>query len=450
LEAVLPRPKSLKPSYCCDKSSNRAFVTLNGRRKYLGPPGSYNSQPTRDTYDRIVGEWIARGRAPDAAGSTQAGGGGPTVSILIAAFWTHAQSYYKGPSGKPTSEVAIFRRILRPLRRLYGAMPAVEFRQAQLKGVREEMIKPGWSRRSINKCIGRVRLVFKWGGENMGLTGAVYQDLRTVSPLKRGRTDARETDAVKPVPEHVLAATLPNLSRHVRAMVDLQLLTGARPGEIVRMRTCDINRGGKVWIYKPFEHKTQHHGHDREIRIGPKAQKILAPFLKLDLQAFIFSPAEAEAERLAALHAKRLRSGTPIEQGNAPGTNRAKVRRHPPGARYTVDSYRKAIARACEAAFEMPAELLEPRGKKARKAEAELADDVRKARKQERQAKRSEWRELHVWHPHQLRHNAGTLLRRQYGVEAARLILGHQSVDVTELYAEVDTAKAEAIMAEVG
>jgi integrase len=233
-------------------------------------------------------------------------------------------------------------------------------------------------------------------------------------------------------------------------MVDLQLLTGARPGEIVTMRTCDINRSGKVWIYKPVEHKTQHHDHDREVRIGPKAQKILEPFLKMDLTAFVFTPADAEAERLAALHAQRLKSGTPIERGNVPGSNRVRTPKRKAGARYSVTSYRHAVRRACEAAFEMPAELLEPRGKKARKTEAALPDDVRKARKQERQAKRSEWRELHVWFPHQLRHNAGTLLRRQYGVEAARLILGHHSVDVTELYAEVDTAKAEAIMAEVG
>jgi len=35
-------------------------------------------------------------------------------------------------------------------------------------------------------------------------------------------------------------------------------------------------------------------------------------------------------------------------------------------------------------------------------------------------------------------------------VAAARLILGHRTVDVTELYAEMDATKAEAIMAEVG
>lgn len=31
------------------------------------------------------------------------------------------------------------------------------------------------------------------------------------------------------------------------------------------------------------------------------------------------------------------------------------------------------------------------------------------------------------WHPHQLRHNAATALRREHGIEVARVILGHRS-----------------------
>ncbi len=54
------------------------------------------------------------------------------------------------------------------------------------------------------------------------------------------------------------------------------------------------------------------------------------------------------------------------------------------------------------------------------------------------------------WHPHQLRHNAATRLRRQFGIEAARVVLGHRSAAVTEIYAEVDRAKAAEIMARIG
>ncbi len=54
------------------------------------------------------------------------------------------------------------------------------------------------------------------------------------------------------------------------------------------------------------------------------------------------------------------------------------------------------------------------------------------------------------WHPHQLRHNAATALRREHGIETARIILGHRSPAITEVYAEVDHARAISVMAEVG
>jgi integrase len=194
----------------------------------------------------------------------------------------------------------------------------------------------------------------------------------------------------------------------VRALIDLQKITGMRPGEAVRMRRRDIDTAGAVWVYRPQLHKTAHHGHAREVRIGPKAQAVLAEFLRPDLDAYLFSPAEAEAERLAALHARRKRDGTPLSCGNTPGSNRKHAPMVKPGAHYAVRSYRQAVARACRAAGVPP------------------------------------------WHPHQLRHNAATEFRRLYGLETARVLLGHRSAGVTTIYAEADQARAAAAMGEVG
>lgn len=44
------------------------------------------------------------------------------------------------------------------------------------------------------------------------------------------------------------------------------------------------------------------------------------------------------------------------------------------------------------------------------------------------------WRDAHRWHPNQLRHIAGTLIRKQFNLEAARAVLGHHSAAVTEVY----------------
>lgn len=83
----MPRPKSLKPCYCHAKDSGRAYVKLDGRKVYLG---AYGSQASRDEYDRVIGEWIAGGRGKTTAPAAPTG---VTVSVVVAAFWAHAQTY---------------------------------------------------------------------------------------------------------------------------------------------------------------------------------------------------------------------------------------------------------------------------------------------------------------------------------------------------------------------
>jgi site-specific recombinase XerC len=54
------------------------------------------------------------------------------------------------------------------------------------------------------------------------------------------------------------------------------------------------------------------------------------------------------------------------------------------------------------------------------------------------------------WHPHQLRHAKATEIRREAGLDAARAVLGHRTPVVTEVYAELDIAKAASIMEKLG
>jgi integrase len=200
-------------------------------------------------------------------------------------------------------------------------------------------------------------------------------------------------------------AVLPFVSRQVAAMIELQWLTAMRPGEAVAMRLADIDMKGDVWVYAPSDHKTAWRGHRRQIYLGPKCKEILQPFLSRKRDAHLFSPAEAEADRRAQRHAKRM---TPQGYGNRPGTNRSSAPARPLRASYDVHSYRRAITRACEKA------------------------------------------EIPPWHPHQLRHARATEIRRQYGVEIARVLLGHQTLAATEIYAEQDFAAAIAVAAKVG
>ncbi|MDP1560834.1 MAG: hypothetical protein Q8M16_05515 [Pirellulaceae bacterium] len=54
----MPRTSNL-PKYRNHKHSDQAIVTLSGRDHYLGPHGSTAS--VRE-YDRLIQEWLARGR----------------------------------------------------------------------------------------------------------------------------------------------------------------------------------------------------------------------------------------------------------------------------------------------------------------------------------------------------------------------------------------------------
>jgi integrase len=54
------------------------------------------------------------------------------------------------------------------------------------------------------------------------------------------------------------------------------------------------------------------------------------------------------------------------------------------------------------------------------------------------------------WTPYQLRHTAATILRREFGLEVAQVILGHAHASESEIYAEVDRAKAIKVMSRIG
>src|SRR5262249_41696694 len=145
-------------------------------------------------------------------------------------------------------------------------------------------------------------------------------------------------------------------------------------------------------------------GKDRVIYLGPQAQEVVKPFLKTDLQAYLFSPKDA----VEALHAQRAAAR---KTKRTPSELKRQRKRQPeitPADRYDRRSYRQAVVRACAKAG------------------------------------------VPQWSPLQLRHAAATRIRGQYGIEAAKAILGHARVETTQIYAERDLARAAEVMQEIG
>ncbi len=395
------------PSYRHHKPSGQAVVTLDGRDIYLG---RYGTPQSRAEFDRLLAEWLSNGRRLPAPASAH--GTDLSVNELALVYLGFADGYYT-KRGKPTTEPESIRQTIKPLRRLYGDTLAREFGPLQLKAIRQAMIDAGLCRNEVNKRTGRIVRLFKWAvGEGI-VPPSLHHGLIAVSGLRRGRADVRESEPVKPVPDAFVDAIRPHVPPQLWAMVELMRLSGMRPQEVCLMRTIDIDRSGRVWIYTPETHKTEHHGRERRIYLGPTAQEILRPWLRMELTAYLFSPREAMQHRLAERRQNRKSKVQPSQK------NRSKAKpKRKPGERYDTRSLYHAVAYG-----------------------------IRKAQDA---AKKTGERPIADWHPNQLRHNAATRLRREFGLDVARAVLGHSSPVVTEVYAELDGAKAAEAMERVG
>jgi integrase len=425
------------PSYRLHKPTGKAVVTLpdgkGGRNDiYLG---QYGSSESRREYARVLIEWEACNR-----GAVPAARPGPKLTdltineLLVVYVKQHVETYYV-KAGKPTSEQSCIRDAIRFLKDAHGYMRAAEFGPLALQALRDAMIAPrvrviekadpktgevrriekhcrGLSRKTINKNLSRIKSMFKWAVGQELLDVQVYQRLAVVRGLAAGRCAARETEPVEAVPDHIVDATLPHLSPVVADMIRVQRLTGCRPGEVVQMRLCDLDMSGTEWEFRPERYKTEHHGKQRTVYIGPKAQAILKYHFPLDLTACLFRPAESERRRSAERRAQRK---TPLWPSHAPELRqqrRDEKRGHAPdsapGDHYTTQSYARAIARGCKKAG------------------------------------------VPHWAPNQLRHTAATEIRKRYGLEAVQSVLGHAHAKTSEIYAETDAQAVRRIMAEIG
>jgi integrase len=417
----MPRLVRTLPQYRKHRASGQAVVTLNGRDHYLGPHGT---KASRVEYDRLVIEYLSSGRSPSFGAAQH----DLTVVELAAEYLQHAKAYY---GTAKTSEYHRLLPVIRLLRELYGRFAAVEFGPLQFKAIRQRCIDSDWSRSYVNANMRRLVRMFRWAAAEGKITATIPQGLAMIPGLRRGRSEARETAPILPVDAIVVEATLPLLPAVVADMVRLQRLTGARPAEICILRPRDVDRSGDVWHYRPTSHKTQHHGRDRVILLGPKSQDVLLRYLARDAEAFCFRPCDSEAKRLAERHADRK---TPLCCGNRPGTNRKRKPRKAPGDCYTTDSYRRSIAYACDKAFPHPTLGSVPRRKLPAAQLAEL----------------SKWQSDHRWAPNQLRHAAATEVRREFGLEAAQILLGHSAADITQIYAERDMTKGVEVALAIG
>ncbi|MBN1124503.1 MAG: site-specific integrase [Sedimentisphaerales bacterium] len=327
-----------------------------------------------------------------------------TVSELTACYLPFTGEYYSA------SEANRINQQLSNYLQTVWELPIEDFGIEHLQQIRVRLIGMKLARSTINQAVGTIVRLFKWGAGQGLVDPSLWQRLKAIDGIRRGRPvffqgqqyRAKETEPVRPVDWKTVEATLSYLSPVLADMICLEWIVGWRINELTSIRPADVETKEEVWIYRPRQFKNQWRGEIapiKELHIGPRAQAILRPYLLRPAEMYCFRPEESEQKRRAIQHANRT---TPLSYGNRPGTNRKGTQTFKPC--YDKNSFRRAIHRAAKA-----------------------AQKVEKT--------------IPLWTPYQLRHAAATRIRTEAGIEAARLYLGHNDMDSTLVYAEVELSK---------
>jgi len=275
------RKPALVPSYRLHKASGQAVVTVAGKDFYLG---AFGSDDSRRRYGEIVAARAA-GRPLDPFARQPAerpADPGPSMAELSIAFLDYAEQYYV-KNGRQTDEVDCYRSLMRVLLEPFALLAVEEFGPNELRALRHQMIEKGWARGYINRQVNRLRHMVKWGVGRDFAHPDVLARLQAVEPLLRGRSDAVETRPRQAVPPERIAAVRQVIrSQTTKDLMQLQLLTATRPGELLGLTTGQIDRSGAVWTARLSSHKTEHFGKTRVLAFGTRAQTILRPYLQPD------------------------------------------------------------------------------------------------------------------------------------------------------------------------
>lgn len=450
----MPRPKgSFKwpPSYEKHKSG-QARVRIPGHGDiYLG---KYNTKASWHKYHQVCAQAAVQGFS----GPMDDPGKDITIAELCARYWLDYMRRF-APTGNEKDLVGWHLSAsigVRLLRNAYGDLVANEFGPLKLKTIQEQVItkKRFWrpilpegmrktpirknkirlpyiygpdkpfSKKYVGGITKHIKSVFRWGCERELVNGSVYHALTAV---KNCPDDPRlmAPRKVEPVSDEAIEATLPYLGCQSSRMVKIQRLTGMRAGELVQMRTIDIDMtptsiesrqdcpncrkdepcsDHSCWVYVPQHHKTEKKGVVRRIKIGPRAQEILKPLLKTCLTDYIFT-GRAALFRDEEVYFRFHHTGV-LPKNYKPLSRRKDKRRY--REHISVSAFNQSIRYACMRA------------------------------------------NIPAWHTHQLRHAFATEVANLVGIEKARIALSHTSVEMTQRYAHMDDRSINPVISKIG
>ena len=306
------------------------------------------------------------------------------------------------------------RLALRPLRHLFGDLPADAFGLPELETVRNAYVAAGYVRDTCNAFTGIIRRAFRWGSRQRMVRPGIFAELADLEPLQPDRGTLAEGEGVPPVIVADVLAALPHLDAEAAKLIRFLGLTACRPEEGCIARPCDFRvHPAHGRIYRPASHKTEHKGVTRNVPISDAAWAFIEPLIAA-------APAD-DAWLFLNPRARRL-------------------------GRYDRNLLNREVVRACEVRWPNPHDAELERLAKAERCKTPwrgggmtLADRRKRVRddRPDLVEAAAEWFESHHWNPGQLRHTKLTQLRHVVGLEAAQLAAGHTTSAMTEHYAEL-------------
>lgn len=242
----------------------RGIGRIYWRGEFRNLPGDFNSPESLAAYHRICQYVAVTGQLPEESPPEL------TVAGLCEKFMTYAEVRYSG-----SNEARNLGYAVKELADLFADAAAVKFGPASLKVVRAEIVKRGLCRATANRRAKQIVQIFAWAVEEELIGPEVWQALKAVRPIPKGRDGSFDYDPVRPVDLEHYRRTIEAIAPHYRAALEVQRMTGMRSGELLAMRPQDVDMTGRHWYYRPVHHKTRHTIGDKIIGIPEPAASIL-------------------------------------------------------------------------------------------------------------------------------------------------------------------------------
>lgn len=219
------------PKYCLKKSRNLAYVTINGKQKYLG---RYGTPQSKMAYARVIKEWKANQCEIGATCEL------PHPSI--------GQLFLKYIDAHPSRVDEPWKIAIRPLFRKWRHTPCDEAGLWMLLQLQENMALVNDAEEVAARLAKLIR-VFLWGVQQRDVLPSIYAELSSITPISQAEIEQLRSQIKPRLREH--RCRYRHTFKHLADQINLIPLSGDQ-GYLYAGTADDLLKIGMVIRQCPF------------------------------------------------------------------------------------------------------------------------------------------------------------------------------------------------------